>query len=392
MLTAHATATSGDAGLRATPDKSPPFGSLIARRPQTARRAARPPWPRPQPATPASRHTTGRCHLHQQTDFGRAAPTCPPSTGHGPMLPCCFFRKILHSDFRRYGTFGNAVQIPCFHQPPATRRPRLGPFANVTTMRPGQTSGRRQPRQPMVHRRSRGSLPTLDTFRPRQQPATPTSRHISGRCHFHQQTVFGRTAPNLSTTDGPQSDAATTAIAASFGKFGVASPIRRTSPVMTNKRVKSVLEPARNAAVMAPPSPDPCPVDYPATLPVSLPLHPDHPLIRPQTQKPAEPTRLCGFRSGRFSPVDLTLMTQLKEQIKNFFRKSEKRGGYAQKPKALREGLKRRMHPISRRKHQPGRGNALFPLPGRAFDQEQRFILLGAQDFGFVFGCQHGGK
>ena len=160
MLTAHATATSSDAGLRATPDKSPPFGSLTTRRLQTARRAAR----------------------------------CP--------------------------------------------------------------------------------------IRPRRPPATPMSRQTSGGCHSHRQTVFGRTAPNLSTTDGPQSDAATAPIAAASGKFGVPSPTRRTSPVMTNKRIKSVLEPARNAAIMAPPSADPYPAGCPATLPQSLPLHPD-PLFGP---------------------------------------------------------------------------------------------------------------
>jgi len=125
--------------------------------------------------------------------------------------------------------------------PPATRRPTAlllvpAPSANATTMKPGQTSG---------------------------------------RCHFHQQTDFGRTAPNLSTIDGPQITVAAAAIAATFGKFGVASSIRRTSPVMTNKGVRNLLEPARNAAVMAPPSADTYPADCPAALPQSLPLHPD---------------------------------------------------------------------------------------------------------------------
>ncbi|WP_220150907.1 hypothetical protein, partial [Thalassospira xiamenensis] len=50
---------------------------------------------------------------------------------------------------------------------------------------------------------------------------------------------------------------------------------RRTSPVMTNKGVQSVLEPARNATVMAPPSADRYPADCPAALSVSLLLHPD---------------------------------------------------------------------------------------------------------------------
>ncbi|SOC21296.1 hypothetical protein SAMN05428964_103364 [Thalassospira xiamenensis] len=151
----------------------------------------------------------------------------------------------------------------------------------------------------------------LISVRPRRQPATSTSRHTSGHRHRHQQMIQGLAAhfghfpatattchadiqthlgplpfspadglrahcPNLSTTDGPQSDAVTAAIAAASGKSGVRSPIRRTSPVMTNKGIKSVLEPVRNAAVMAPPSADPYPADYPAALPQSLPLHPDH--------------------------------------------------------------------------------------------------------------------
>jgi hypothetical protein len=176
-------------------------------------------------------------------------------------------------------------------------RTKLGPPATAADR---QSSGSLPPRSPsgqgdnlpprrpdtprafaiFTGRRSSGSLPTSGTFRPRRQPATPTSRHTSGLCHFHQQTDFGRTAPNLSTTDGPQITAATAAISAPSGKSGVASPTRRTSPVMTNKCIKSVLEPARNAAVMAPPSPDPNPADCPATLPQSLPLHPD-PLFHP---------------------------------------------------------------------------------------------------------------
>ncbi len=156
-------------------------------------------------------------------------------------------------------------------------------------------------------RRSRGSLPTSIIFRPRRQPATPASRPTSGCCHFHQQTVFGRTAPNLSTTDGPQSDAVTAAISAPSGKSGVPSPTRRTSPVMTNKRVKSVLEPARNAAVMASPSPDPYPADYSAALPQSLPLHPD-PLFDPSPNaKTREAQGLAGFGPGAFLPLTLLL-------------------------------------------------------------------------------------
>jgi hypothetical protein len=171
----------------------------------------------------------------------------------------------------------------------------------------GQTSGLQQPnrRRLTIIGLSAASI----TVRPRRQPATPTSRQTSGRCHFHQQTVFGRTAPNLSTTDGPQITAAAAAIAATFGKFGVASPIRRTSPVMTNKGVKSVLEPARNTAVMASPSADEHPADCPAALPQSLPLHPDHLFDPAPNAKTREAHKaLRGFRSGCISPVDFTFM------------------------------------------------------------------------------------
>jgi len=180
--------------------------------------------------------------------------------------------------------------------------------------RPDKTRASSNRRRPTIIGLSAASI----TVRPRRQPATSTTRHTSGVRHFHRQTVFWRaahfghfpatattchadiqthlgllpfspadglrahcpTAPNLSTTDGPQITAATAAISAPSGKFGVRSPTRRTSPVMTNKRVKSVLEPTRNAAIMAPPSPDPYPADYSAALPQSLPLHPD-PLFHP---------------------------------------------------------------------------------------------------------------
>ncbi len=148
------------------------------------------------------------------------------------------------------------------------------PSGTATTIDAGQTSGLQQP-----NRRRRtiiGLSAASITVRPRRQPATPTSRHTSGVRHFHQQTLFGRTAPNLPTADGPQIPAATAAIAAASGKFGVRSPTRRTSPVMTNKRVRNLLVSGQNAAVMAPPSADEHPAECPAALPQSLPLHPDH--------------------------------------------------------------------------------------------------------------------
>ncbi|WP_220150870.1 hypothetical protein, partial [Thalassospira xiamenensis] len=96
--------------------------------------------------------------------------------------------------------------------------------------------------------------------------------------------------------------------------------------VMTNKRVRNVLEPARNAAVMAPPSAHQYPAGRPAALSVFLPLHPDTLFDPAPNAKTREAHKaLRGFRSGCISPVDLTLMSYLKEQIKNFFRESEKR-------------------------------------------------------------------
>ena len=159
------------------------------------------------------------------------------------------------------------------------------------------------------------------TVRPRRQPTTPTFRHTSGIRHFHRQTDFGRTAPNLSTTDGPQSDAvtaATAAIAAASGKSGVRSPTRRTSPVMTNKRIESVLEPARNAAVMAPPSPDPYPADYSAALPQSLPLHPDPLFDLVPNAKTREAQGLAGFGPGTFLPLTLSLCHKQKNKSRTF--------------------------------------------------------------------------
>jgi hypothetical protein len=91
---------------------------------------------------------------------------------------------------------------------------------------------------------------------------------------------------------------------------------------MTNKGVKSVLEPARNTAVMASPSADEHPADCPAALPQSLPLHPDHLFDPAPNAKTREAHKaLRGFRSGCISPVDFVLMPQQKEQIKNFLKK-----------------------------------------------------------------------
>ena len=115
--------------------------------------------------------------------------------------------------------------------PPATRHPKaslpisgsfddamttdagtkLGPPATVAdgqssgSLPPRRTSGQggnlppRRPDTPrataiFTSRRSRGSLPTSGTSRPRRQPATSTSRHTSGLRHFHQQTVQGLAA------------------------------------------------------------------------------------------------------------------------------------------------------------------------------------------------------
>ena len=141
------------------------------------------------------------------------------------------------------GMITNPGRISGLHQPSPADGPltvdnlatRSAPFGNVmntdagtklglpATAADGPSSAALPPRSPsgqgdnlpprrpdtlrataiVTSRWSRGSLPTSGTFRPRRQPATPTSRHTSGRCHFHRQTDFGRTAPNLSNTDGP---------------------------------------------------------------------------------------------------------------------------------------------------------------------------------------------
>jgi len=91
------------------------------------------------------------------------------------------------------------------------------------------------------------------------------------------------------------------------GKFGVLSPTRRTSPVMTNKRIKSVLELMRNAAVMASPSAHHYPAERPAILSVSLPLHLD-PLFDPSPNaKTREAQGLAGFGPGAFFPLTFLL-------------------------------------------------------------------------------------
>ncbi len=250
MLTAHATATSGDAGLLATLDKPRASTSLAThscpfRQPHDheARTNLKPP-----PSSPADDPQTPSASLPAPTTSASGMTTEARTNLGPPATSSTHTPQTAHRLVTRSGCGDNL--------PP--RRPDTPRAAAIFTSR-----------------RSRGSLPTSIIFRPRRQPATPASSPTSGCRHFHQQTDFGRTGPNLSTTDGPHSDAVTAAIAASFGKSGVRSPTRRTSPVMTNKRVKSVLEPARNAAVMAPPSPAPCPADHPAAPPQSLPLHPD---------------------------------------------------------------------------------------------------------------------
>jgi hypothetical protein len=181
------------------------------------------------------------------TKPGRTSGLHQPSPADGPLT--------AHSLATRSAPFGNVMTTDA--------RTKLGPPATAAD---GPSSGALPPQSPSGHggnlpprrpdtprafaiftgRRSSGVLPTSGTSRPQRQPATPTSRHTSGRCHFHRQTDFGRTAPNLSTADGPQITAATAAISAASGKSGVPSPTRRTSPVMTNKRVRTGAECRRN--------------------------------------------------------------------------------------------------------------------------------------------------
>ncbi len=140
------------------------------------------------------------------------------------------------------------------------------------------------------------------------------------------RTNLGRTAPIGPPSSGHNSLLPPAAIPAAPGKFNAPSPTRRTSPVMTNDRV-------------SPPSPNPraecrhngsairrpCPAGHPATLPVSmsasLPLHPDHLLHPAPNAKTRETQGLAGFGPGAFLPLTLSLMPQIKEQIKNFLKK-----------------------------------------------------------------------
>ncbi|WP_278371068.1 hypothetical protein, partial [Thalassospira xiamenensis] len=81
---------------------------------------------------------------------------------------------------------------------------------------------------------------------------------------------------------------------------------------------KSVLEPARNTAVMAPPSADAYPADCPSTLPQSLPLHPD-PLFDPAPNaKTREAQGLAGFCPGAFLPLTFLLCHNQKNKSRTF--------------------------------------------------------------------------
>ena len=90
---------------------------------------------------------------------------------------------------------------------------------------------------------------------------------------------------------------------------------------MTNKRVRNLLDPAQNAAVMAPPSAD---------LPVSLPLHPDHLFDPAPNAKTREAQGLAGFCPGAFLPLTLLLCHNKKNKSRTFFEKlymPSERGG-----------------------------------------------------------------
>jgi hypothetical protein len=76
---------------------------------------------------------------------------------------------------------------------------------------------------------------------------------------------------------------------------------------------------------MAPPSAAPYPAGHLAALPVSLsvslPHHPDHLFHPAPNAKTREAQGRAGFGPDAFLPLTLSLMPQIKEQIKNFFRK-----------------------------------------------------------------------
>jgi len=99
---------------------------------------------------------------------------------------------------------------------------------------------------------------------------------------------------------------------------------------MTNKRVRNLLDPAQNAAVMAPPSADPYPADCSADLPVSLPLHPDHLFDPAPNAKPRKAQGFAGFGPGGFLPLTFLLCHKTKNKSRTFLKNficRQKRGG-----------------------------------------------------------------
>ena len=134
-------------------------------------------------------------------------------------------------------------------------------------------------------------------------PATGSARTHFGRRSFSPKTDLGRTAPPVHHRRAK----AHCCHCCRLRQIGIPFPIRRTSPVMTNKRIRNLLDPARNAAVMAPPSTDPYPADYPAALSVSLPLHPDHLFDPAPNAKPRKAQGFAGFGPGAFIPLTFIL-------------------------------------------------------------------------------------
>jgi len=330
------TATSGDAGLLATLHK--PRASSCHQTPQSlathpgpfrqphdheARTNLKPPpsFPTDDPQTPSASlpaPTTCANGMTTEARTNLGPPAASPT--HTPRNTHRLVTRSGHGDNLRPDVQTHLGPPPAsptdgpqtVHRRPKASLPISGSFDDAMT-----TDHRCRNKTRASSNRRRRTIIGLSAasthLGPRRQPATSTSRHTSGHRHLLQQTVqrlaahfghFPATAttchadiqthlgplpfspadglrahcPNLSTTDGPQITAATAAIAAASGKSGVPSPTRRTSPIMTNKRVKSVLELARNTAVMAPPSAAPYPAEYPAALPQSLPQHPAPPL------------------------------------------------------------------------------------------------------------------
>ena len=193
------------------------------------------------------------------------------------------------------------------HHLPADRRPfRLAPV----TLGPDGTSGngcgpdKLRAFAILANRRLSGFWPALITFGP-----DGISGNRFGPDTLRASVIFAKDGLRAHGPTCPPSagQSPLLPLLPLSGKSGVPSPIRRTSPVMTNKRIRNLLDPARNAAVMAPPSADPYPADYPAVLSVSLFPHSDHLFDPAPNAKTRKAQGFAGFGPGAFIPLTFIL-------------------------------------------------------------------------------------